>query len=78
MFWDEFFWSYDAFPPRRTNLTILPGTTASVRGVSGHNSSAQSEYDADRHEWTATLDAGIPTLSGGGVSEMWCVPVLLP
>jgi hypothetical protein len=27
-FWDEFFWVYDAPSPTRTNLTILPGTSA--------------------------------------------------
>ena len=32
MFWDEFFWVYDAPTPTRTNLTVLPGTTASLRG----------------------------------------------
>ena len=35
MFWDEFFWTYDAPTPTRSNLTVLEGTTASVRGITG-------------------------------------------
>ena len=67
MFWDEFFWVYDAVTPTRTRLTVLPGTTATVRGVSG---SSAAVYASDQQEWADTLRAGIPAVSTG-TSEMW-------
>jgi hexosaminidase len=71
MFWDEFFWVYGAPMPTRSTMTVLPGTTASVRGVSGDAGALiKSEYDEDRAEWEATLAAGIPAVNTG-ISEMW-------
>lgn len=67
MFWDEFFFVYDGNPPTRTNLTVLNGTTASVRGISAGGS---GEYANDFKQWNMTLAAGIPTISTG-ISEMW-------
>ena len=67
MFWDEFFWVYAAATPTRTRLTVLPGTTATVRGITGY---ADAEYAGDQQEWANTLKAGIPAVSTG-VSEMW-------
>lgn len=71
MFWDEFFWIYDAPKPRRSTMTVLPGTTASLRGVSGDAGRLIStEYAADRSEWELTLAASIPSVTTG-ISEMW-------
>jgi hexosaminidase len=67
MFWDEFFFVYDGDPPTRTNLTILPGTTASVRGISNGGA---DEYANDARQWNRTLAAGIPAINTG-ISEAW-------
>ena len=71
MFWDEFFWVYDASPPRRSNLTVLPGTTASLRGITGDAGALiKSEYAGDEREWERSLAAGIPTVNTG-ISEVF-------
>jgi len=71
MFWDEFFWVYDGSPPTRTNLTVLPGTTASLRGVTADAGALiKTEYAGDEREWEQSLAAGIPTINTG-ISEMW-------
>ena len=71
MFWDEFFWVYDASPPQRSNLTVLPGSTASLRGVTGDAGPLiKTEYTGDQREWELTLEAGIPSINTG-ISEMW-------
>ena len=52
-------------------MTVLPGTSASLRGISGDAGKLiASEYGADRSEWELTLAAGIPSISTG-ISEMW-------
>jgi hypothetical protein len=61
---DEFFWVYDAPTPTRTNLTVLPGTSASVRGITGDAGPLlKTEYAGDLEEWEQSVAAGI--------SEMW-------
>lgn len=71
MFWDEFFWVYDAPTPTRKNLTILPGTSASLRGITGDRGPMiKTEYAGDLGEWEQSLAAGIPSINTG-ISEMW-------
>eukprot|EP01052_Picozoa_sp_SAG31_P006744 SAG31_NODE_313_length_17858_cov_34.811307_10_plen_127_part_00 len=68
---DEFFFVYDAPVPTRTNLTILPGTTAILRGITGDAGSLlKTEYAGDLKEWESSLAAGIPSINTG-ISEMW-------
>ena len=71
MFWDEFFWTYGSATPARTALTVLPGTTASLRGVTGDAGNLiKTEYAGDLQEWELSLRAGIPSITTG-ISEMW-------
>jgi hypothetical protein len=68
---DEFFWVYDAPTPTRTNLTVLPGTSASVRGITGDAGPLlKTEYAGDLEEWEQSVAAGIPSINTG-ISEMW-------
>ena len=68
---DEFFWVYDAPTPTRTNLTVLPGTSASVRGITGDAGPLlKTEYAGDLAEWEQSVAAGIPSINTG-ISEMW-------
>lgn len=71
MFWDEFFWTYDAPTPVRSKNKVLPGTSASVRGISGDSGAEiTTEYNSDQNEWLQTLAEGIPVVNTG-ISEMW-------
>ena len=57
---------YDAPTPTRTNLTILDGTTASLRGITGDAGPLlKTEYAGDRQEWERSLAAGIPSINTG-------------
>ena len=57
---------YDAPTPTRTNLTILNGTTASLRGITGDAGPLlKTEYAGDRQEWERSLAAGIPSINTG-------------
>ena len=61
---------YDAPTPTRTNLTVLPGTTASLRGITGDAGPLlKTEYAGDLQEWELTLGAGVPSINTG-ISEM--------
>ena len=52
-------------------MTVLEGTTASLRGISGDDGPLiVFEYGEDTKEWTETLAAGIPAINTG-ISEMW-------
>ena len=52
-------------------MTVLPGTTASLRGVTGDAGALiKTEYAGDRQEWQLSLEAAIPSVNTG-ISEMW-------
>ena len=69
---------YGAPTPTRTNLTVLPGTTASIRGITGDDGPLlKTEYAGDLREWELSLAAGVPSINTG-ISEMCASPVLCP